>query len=159
MLHVFPATFISTSEKIGVGLEKQAVNFLFQFHLGMNSPVFLFWLFFQCKMKVLSVIWTMNFWFNISNKTHCNLHLCWNTQIAKFPKYLFRGLKYLYRIWLTRPITPYGNIKPYGEKKANCQVSDYKAWLSLALSHSGLNSQFSAWNISRCRWSTCMQMW
>ena len=27
------------------------------------------------------------------------------------------------------------------------------------LSHSGLNSQHSAWNISRCRWSTCMQMW
>ena len=27
------------------------------------------------------------------------------------------------------------------------------------LSHSGLNSQHSTWNISRCRWSTCMQMW
>ena len=25
----------------------------------------------------------------------------------------------------------YGNINPYEDKKANCQVSDYKAWLSL----------------------------
>ena len=29
---LFPTTFISTLEKIGVGLEKQAANFLFQFH-------------------------------------------------------------------------------------------------------------------------------
>ena len=25
----------------------------------------------------------------------------------------------------------YVGINPYGDKKANCQVSDYKAWLSL----------------------------
>ena len=28
---LLPATFISTSEKIGVGLEKQAANFYFNF--------------------------------------------------------------------------------------------------------------------------------
>ena len=39
---LFPATFISTLEKIGVGLEKQVAIFLFQFHLEMGSPVFLF---------------------------------------------------------------------------------------------------------------------
>ena len=38
---LFPASFISTSEKIGVGLEKQAAIFLFQFHTEMDSPVFL----------------------------------------------------------------------------------------------------------------------
>ena len=37
---LFLATFISTSEKMG--LEKQAANFfLFQFHPEMGSPVFL----------------------------------------------------------------------------------------------------------------------
>ena len=39
---VFPTTFISTSEKVGVGLEKQVAVFLFQFHPVMGSPVFLF---------------------------------------------------------------------------------------------------------------------
>ena len=40
---LFPTTFISTSEKIGVGLEKQLSGyFLFQFHPEMGSPVFLF---------------------------------------------------------------------------------------------------------------------
>ena len=33
----------------------------------------------------------------------------------------------------------------------------YIAYLSL--SHSSLNSQHSAWNISRCRWPTCMKEW
>ena len=38
--------FISASEKIGVGLKKQAAIFLFQFHPENFSPIFLFWLFF-----------------------------------------------------------------------------------------------------------------
>ena len=32
-----------------------------------------------------SAIWTMKYFFNISNKTHCNLRLLWNTQDVKFP--------------------------------------------------------------------------
>ena len=74
----------------------------------MGSPVFLFWLLFLCNIKVFSAIWTMKYLFNISNKTRWNLHLRWNT-------------------WFTT----YEYDVPYGDKKANCQVSDYKAWLSL----------------------------
>ena len=113
------------------GLRKTSGYYLFQFHPEMRSPVFLFWLLFQCNMKAFSSIWTMKYLFSISNKTHCNLHLRWNTQDAKFPKHLLRGLKYLCRIWLTRQTTPYGSINPYGDKKANCQMSNFKAWLSL----------------------------
>ena len=29
-----------------------------------------------------------------------------------------------------RPSTPYGGINPHGDKKADCQVSDDKTWLS-----------------------------
>ena len=43
-----------------------------------------------CKMKVFLAIWTMEYLFNISNKTHCNLRLLWNTQDIKFPSHLFR---------------------------------------------------------------------
>ena len=42
---LFPQTFISALEKIGVGLEKQAANFLFQFHPEKgksNIPVLTF---------------------------------------------------------------------------------------------------------------------
>ena len=39
---LFPATLIFMSEKIGVGLVKQAANFLFQCHPDMGSPVFRF---------------------------------------------------------------------------------------------------------------------
>ena len=38
-----------------------------------------------CKMKVFPAIWTMKNLFNISNTTHCNLRLLWNTQDVKFP--------------------------------------------------------------------------
>ena len=38
-----------------------------------------------CKMKVFPAIWTMKYLLNISNKTHCNLRLLWNTQDVKFP--------------------------------------------------------------------------
>ena len=38
-----------------------------------------------CKMKVFPAIWTMKYLFNISNKTHFNLRLLWNTQDVKFP--------------------------------------------------------------------------
>ena len=44
---LFPATFISTLEKIGVGLEKQAANSYLHFHPEMDSLVFLFLLFFS----------------------------------------------------------------------------------------------------------------
>ena len=48
---LFPATFISRSENIGVSLEKQAailyLYYVFQFHPEMGSQVFLFWLLFQ----------------------------------------------------------------------------------------------------------------
>ena len=42
-----------------------------------------------------------------------------------FSKHLFRGLKYLCQICLTRPITPYGGINPYGDKKAYTPQSDF----------------------------------
>ena len=45
---LFPTTLISASEK---GLEKQAANFLFQFHPEKDSPVFLFWLVFSVQNK------------------------------------------------------------------------------------------------------------
>ena len=40
---LFPTNFISASEKIDEGLEKQAANFLFQFHTEKGSPVFQFY--------------------------------------------------------------------------------------------------------------------
>ena len=44
---LFPTTFISASEKIGVGLKKQETKFfLFQLHPQKGSPILLFWLFF-----------------------------------------------------------------------------------------------------------------
>ena len=42
---LFPTIFISVLEKIGMGLKKQAANFLFQFHPEKGNPIFLFWLF------------------------------------------------------------------------------------------------------------------
>ena len=97
----------------------------------MGSPIFLFWLLFQCNMKVFSAIWTMKYLFNISNKTHCNLCLCWNTEDAKFPKHLFRGLTYSCRIWLTRTttLTLTGTRKP----TVKCLItrSNSEAWLFL----------------------------
>ena len=39
---LFPTTFISMSEKIGVGLLKQVAIFYFSFAWEMSSPVFLF---------------------------------------------------------------------------------------------------------------------
>ena len=49
-----------------------------------------------CKMKVFLAIWTMEYLFNISNKTHCNLRLLWITQDIKFPSHLFRVPHCLY---------------------------------------------------------------
>ena len=69
---VFPTTFIPASEKIGVGLKKQAAIFLFQFHPEKGSPIFLFLLFYPCKIKVFSAILAMKYLFSISNKTYCN---------------------------------------------------------------------------------------
>ena len=75
--------------------------------------------FFRCKLKVFSAIWAMKYLFSISDKTYCNLRLHRNSQDAKLVlKHLFRGLIYLCRILLTRPNTPYGDINPYGNKKA-----------------------------------------
>ena len=48
---LFPATSVSTPEKIRVGY-----FFLFQFHPEMGSPVFLFWLLLQCNFQ-LSGLW------------------------------------------------------------------------------------------------------
>ena len=110
---LFPATFISTSKKIGMGLEKQAAIFYFNFTRRWVVRYSCFD-FFQCSIKVFSTIWTMKYLFNITNKTHCKLCLRWNTEDAKFPKHLFRGLKYLCRIWLTSHTTPYGSMNPYG---------------------------------------------
>ena len=76
---LFPTTFISVSEKIGVGLKKQTAYFLIKFHPQKGSPIFLFWPFFQCKMKVFSAIWAVKYLFNVSGKMYCNLHLRWNT--------------------------------------------------------------------------------
>ena len=49
-----------------------------------------------CKMKVFLAIWTMEYLFNILNKTHCNLRLLWKTQDIKFPSHLFRVPHCLY---------------------------------------------------------------
>ena len=70
---LFPTTFISTSEKIGVGLKKQVAILYFSFNRRWGSPVFLSWLLFQCNMMVFSAIWPMKYLFNISDKMRCNL--------------------------------------------------------------------------------------
>ena len=42
---LFLTTFIFASDKMSVGLKKQAADFIFQFHPEKGSPIFLFWLF------------------------------------------------------------------------------------------------------------------
>ena len=56
---LFPTTFISASEKIGVGLKKQAANFLFNFTLreGLwDIPVLTF---FPVQYEGILAIWAM----------------------------------------------------------------------------------------------------
>ena len=69
---LFPTTFISASEKISVGLKKQAANFQFNFTGRKVARYSCFDFFPQCKM-VFTAIWAMKYLFNISNKTFCNL--------------------------------------------------------------------------------------
>ena len=75
-------------------------------------------------MKVFSAIWAMKYLTylirRIATHVHFEIH-----KVLNFPKHLFRGLKYLCRIWLTRPTTPYGSINPYGDKKAYVSQSDF----------------------------------
>ena len=82
---LFPTTFISTPEKIGVGLKKQVAIFYFSFNRRWGSPVFLSRLLFQCNMMVFSAIWPMKYLFNISDKMHCNLHLLEIHKMLNFP--------------------------------------------------------------------------
>ena len=62
---LLPTTFISASEKIGVGLKKkQVANFYFNFtrRKVLRYSCFVFFsFFFQCKMRVFSSIWTMKY--------------------------------------------------------------------------------------------------
>ena len=60
---LFPTTFIFTSEKIGVGLEKQTAIFLFQFHPEMCSPVFLFYFFSRAIWRYFqpSGLWNLTY--------------------------------------------------------------------------------------------------
>ena len=76
-------------------------------------------------MKVFSAIWALKYLFNISDRrttthVHFDIH-----KMLNFPKHLFRGLKYLCRLWLARPTTPYESINPYGDKKAYTSQSDF----------------------------------
>ena len=71
---LFPTTFISAQEKIGVGLKKQAAKFLFNF-IQRRVVCYSCFDFFQCKMKVFSAIWAMKYLFNISNEMYCKLRL------------------------------------------------------------------------------------
>ena len=109
--NAIPSNFHFYVEKDRHGFGRTSGYFLFQFHPEMGSPISIFssavWRYFQ-----LSGPW--NTYFNISNKTLCNLCLRWNTEDAKFPKHLFRGLKYLCRIWLMSHTNPYGSMNPYG---------------------------------------------
>ena len=72
-------------------------------------------------MKLFSAVWAMNPYLTFQIRhTATYGYIEIHTYIRKFPKHLFWGLKYM-------SITSYGGINPYGDKKANCQVSDYKA--------------------------------
>ena len=119
-------------EKIGQcyfsTLEKQAANFYFNFTGGI--PVFTFfskakWRYFQ-----LFGLWTTYLTYQTRRTAtfvYVEIH-----KMLNFPR-IHSGdwnicAEYDLRGWL---ITPYVGIKPYGDKKASCQVSDYKAWLSL----------------------------
>ena len=72
---LFPTTFISASEKIGVFKKKKkkkkkikkAANFSFNFTRRWGSSIFLFWPFFQRKKKkkVFSAIWAMKYLFTV----------------------------------------------------------------------------------------------
>ena len=70
----------------------------------------------------------MKYLFNISNKTYCNLRLRWNTEDAKFSKLLFQDRNIRPNMINEADYTLRGH---YEDKKSSCQVSDYKAWLSL----------------------------
>ena len=70
----------------------------------------------------------MKYLFNISNKTYCNLRLRWNTEDAKFSKPLFQDRNIVPNMINEADYTLRGH---YEDKKSRCQVSDYKAWLSL----------------------------
>ena len=128
---LFPTTFISASEKIGVWASKSKLQIFDYISPGQGKSDIPVSTFFQCKMTVCSAIWAMKYLFNISNKMYCNLRLRWNTQDANYPKHLFGGLKYLCRIWLTKSISPYGGINPYGDKPTvRCMITrpNYLLW-------------------------------
>ena len=127
---LFPTTFIFTSEKIGVGLEKQAAIFYFSFSRR--------WVFrYSCFDFFFNAIWG---YFQLSG--------LWNTyltyQIRRSATYIYVEIHKILNFRAFVPGTeifvpkmtyeadfPFGGINPYRDKKPNCQVSDYKAWLSL----------------------------
>ena len=106
-------TFISASEKTGVGLKKQAANFYFNFTQRRVVQYSCFDFFTSAKWRYFQLSWLWNTY--LSNKMYCNPRPLWTTQDAKFPKHLFWGLKNLYQIWLTRPTTLVGRGEWEGE--------------------------------------------
>ena len=102
--------------------------FLFQFHPEKGYPIFLFWLFLPVQNDGLfrylgyEILITYLTYRIKRTATHVHFEI---HKMLNFPKHLFRGLKYLCRLWLTRPTTPYGSINPYGNKKTYTSQSDF----------------------------------
>ena len=121
---LFPKSFISTSEKTVLGLKKQAANFYFNFtqRKAVRYSCFDFfssekWRYFQ-----LSGLWITYLTYHI-RRTATNVY----TEIHKmlnFPS-IPGTWNICAKIWLTRPITPYGGINPYRDKKAYTSQSDF----------------------------------
>ena len=100
---------------------------LFQFHPEKGSPIFQFLHFLPAQNEDIvnyldyEILKYLTYQIRRSaTHVHFEIH-----KMLNFLKHLFRGLKYLCRIWLTRPTTPYRSINPYGDKKAYISQSDF----------------------------------
>ena len=146
---LFSETFISTSEKLGVGLKKttkkkKKKKQQQQQKKNKQAPIYYFnftrrWVvrysyfdFFSSaiwRYIPLSGLWNTHLTYQIrrtATYVHVEIH-----KMLNFPTVCSGDWTICaeYDLWGRLPF--YGGINPYGDKKANCQVSDCKAWLSL----------------------------
>ena len=122
------------SSKIDIFIQKRFYKLIYSINTiikyGIWQPV---------KFQLVSHFWTGSNW---NDFFYCISELMLATLIQRYNKKKIISFKNERLIELLQAV--------------RCHILWLYLYKYINLSHSSLNSQHSAWNISRCRWSTCM---
>ena len=115
---LFPATFVSTSEKIGVGLKKQAANFYFNFTWRRVVQYSCFDFFTRAKWRYFQLFWLWNTYLTYRTR-HAATHVHFEIRkMLNFPSIYSRDWNICaeYDLWGRLPLT--GALNLTGTRKS-----------------------------------------